>query len=66
MKRKLLFLFTVLFLTVGTIDVNAVVQKAHKHQHGNSVGAPLDGGLLVLLAAAGISYFGVRKKKITE
>jgi hypothetical protein len=32
-------------------------------QAGNNVGAPLDGGLLVLLAGAGITYFGARKKK---
>ena len=29
----------------------------------NTVGAPLDGGLLAILAAAGISYFTARKKK---
>jgi hypothetical protein len=28
-----------------------------------AVGAPLDGGLLALLGAAGIAYFGVRRKK---
>lgn len=31
-----------------------------------SVGAPLDGGLLVLLAGGGIAYFTRRKKKIQE
>jgi hypothetical protein len=28
-----------------------------------AVGAPLDGGLLALLAGAGITYFAARKKK---
>ena len=27
------------------------------------VGAPLDGGLLAILGAAGLAYFGVRRKK---
>ena len=32
--------------------------------NGNgTVGAPLDGGLLALLAGAGVAYFGARKKK---
>lgn len=30
---------------------------------GGETGAPLDGGLLAILAAAGISYYAVRKKK---
>jgi len=30
---------------------------------GGAVGAPLDGGLLALLAAAGVTYFTARKKK---
>ena len=30
---------------------------------GNTVGAPLDGGLLVLLFGAGASYLGIRKKR---
>ena len=27
------------------------------------IGAPLDGGLLAILGAAGLAYFGVRRKK---
>ncbi len=30
---------------------------------GGATGAPLDGGLLAILAVAGITYFGARKKK---
>ncbi len=32
----------------------------------NNVGAPLDGGLLTLLAGAGIAYIATRKKRKTE
>ena len=35
----------------------------HGGGHGNPVGAPLDGGLLTILGAAGVTYFLVRKKK---
>ena len=33
---------------------------------GTPVGAPLDGGLLILLGASGFSYFGLRKKKLDK
>ena len=33
---------------------------------GNQVAVPLDGGLLALLAGAGITYFAARKKKKKE
>ena len=33
------------------------------HHGGNTTGAPLDGGLLTILGAAGISYYLIRKKK---
>ncbi len=32
----------------------------------NTTGVPLDGGLLALLAGAGITYFAARKKKKNE
>lgn len=38
----------------------------HNHnwnRNGNVVGAPLDGGLLTVLGAAGVAYFVSRKKK---
>lgn len=39
--------------------------REHSHQDGGdgAVGAPLDGGLLAILAAAGGAYFVARKKK---
>jgi len=33
------------------------------HGGGGDTGAPLDGGLLAILAAAGITYFTARKRK---
>lgn len=37
----------------------------HNHHHGsnNTVGAPLDGGLLTVLGAAGVAYYVSRKKR---
>ncbi|MDF1572866.1 MAG: hypothetical protein P1P82_14755 [Bacteroidales bacterium] len=42
--------------------------RTHQHRHQaqevpGTVGAPLDGGLLAILAAAGGAYFIARKKK---
>jgi hypothetical protein len=58
----LLFLFLLVF---ASVDANAFfpTHKPEKPQEEGTVGAPLDGGLLVLLAGAGITYFGVRRKK---
>ena len=39
------------------------VQQVEPVDPGTAVGAPLDGGLLVILDAAGAAYFGVRRKK---
>lgn len=41
----------------------------HDHKKGdrcNTVGVPLDGGLLAILAAAGATYFVSRKKKKSQ
>ena len=37
--------------------------RNHNHNGGGAVGAPLDGGLLAILGAAGVAYFTARKKK---
>ena len=47
-----------IMLSVGNLF--AVIAPA---EPPSGVGAPLDGGLLAILAAAGISYFAARKKK---
>ena len=50
------FIFSTVFLILLSVNgLFAVVQP--------SVGAPLDGGLLAILAGAGIAYFAARKKK---
>ncbi|MFZ5940842.1 MAG: hypothetical protein ACOYXB_09725 [Bacteroidota bacterium] len=46
-----------------------VQRYQHKHHHGQRppsgtpVGAPIDGGLLAILGAAGVAYYGVKKNK---
>jgi hypothetical protein len=37
--------------------------NGYGHSKGKAVGAPLDGGLLIALGAAGTAYFIARKKK---
>lgn len=45
-------------------------QRQVQHQTapapGKPTGVPLDGGLLALLGAAGVAYYGVRKQKKTK
>jgi hypothetical protein len=60
-KHKILLLLV--FLT-GAIALNA--QYRHympRHNRGRVIATPLDGGLLTILGAAGISYYLVRKKE---
>lgn len=64
---KTLVLIVALALAVPTtVDAGNGRDKKFKHHHrhkkGKTVGAPLDGGILLLLAGAGAAYFGVRKK----
>ena len=40
--------------------------KGGHHGHGNTTGAPLDGGLLTILGAAGVGYFLIRRKKTQQ
>jgi hypothetical protein len=40
-----------------------VIEQPDPVKPTDPVGAPLDGGLLVILGAAGLAYFGVRRKK---
>ena len=55
--------FKLLLLSIsGLVLVNLSVSAAI----GPAVGAPLDGGLLAILAAAGIGYFVRKKKKNKE
>jgi hypothetical protein len=72
-KLRIITLMTVLALISADSFGAGWFQKwrAQKQQRvvveqpapGDAVGAPLDGGLLALLGAAGIAYYGVRRKK---
>ena len=75
MKKVYYFVLTAFFTVMATADVMAVeaIRRVLGYSDGNVpappsgggdvVGAPLDGGLLALLAAAGFTYFVARKKK---
>jgi hypothetical protein len=63
-KATLVFLLT---LGLATLTVNATAQNDPSHyrdpSHGNTTGAPLDGGLLLILGSAGLAYYASRKQK---
>ncbi|MCJ7450028.1 MAG: hypothetical protein MUO72_20335 [Bacteroidales bacterium] len=55
-------------MTIFSIDAMAAQPRPGQRRqgrphHGGSVGAPLDGGLLTVLGAAGVAYVVARKKK---
>jgi hypothetical protein len=64
-----LFLFTILFSTMVEAQRRRLRWRLWRQSHQTTqvqpqtVGAPLDGGLLALLAAAGGVYFVARRKK---
>lgn len=77
MKKLIFFALTAFFMLLTTAEVMAGgFLRAIGFGGGNGpgpgnggagggdvVGAPLDGGLLALLAAAGFTYFAARRKK---
>lgn len=73
MKKVYFFVLTALFTVMTTAEVMAGgFLRAIGFDGGNGpgnggggdvVGAPLDGGLLTILAAAGVTYFVARRKK---
>ena len=71
MKKFLNYALLIGFLLIANISVFACPGKPGwhpgKHKHDNNCNpgtteAPLDGGLLAILAGAGITYFVARKK----
>jgi len=65
MKTKQnIILISLLFLFAFSGEAMARVQA--QKRDGSCVGAPLDGGLLTILGAAGVAYFVSRKKKKNE
>ncbi len=57
MKSKIILI--ILLLAIVSISAFAVVGPGS----GETVGVPLDGGLLTILGAAGVAYFVARRKK---
>ena len=57
MKTKMALI--ILLLAIVSINAFAVVDGGAS----NTVGVPLDGGLLSILGAAGVAYFVARRKK---
>lgn len=60
MLRKVPIILILIFI-VSTFNGEAAIGPAQP-----PVGVPLDGGLLAILAGAGIAYFIKRKKKLEE
>ncbi len=60
MKILLKISLSLLFLAGISSDLFARIEPANPD---NVVGIPLDGGLLAVLAGAGIAYFAARKRK---
>jgi hypothetical protein len=78
MKKIITLLFLVMLVSAFSIDAMGMQNSRPKIRHNNgqnnnghnngggsngSVGAPLDGGLLVVLGAAGVAYVAARRKK---
>ena len=70
-KKLSLILLTFTFTLFLTPDAFCGIQKQNNGNKGKKkvgessrqIGAPLDGGLLTLLGAAGAGYYLMRKKK---
>lgn len=63
MKTLIKISIILVFIIFLMPDLFAVVKQADPQ---STVGVPLDGGLLAILAGAGIAYFSARKKKRTK
>ena len=59
MKSKIIFII-MLLLVIASISAFAALEPGGQTEH---VGAPLDGGLLSILGAAGVAYITARRRK---
>ena len=57
MKTSLKIFLSLIFILGAAPELFAKIESV------NTVGVPLDGGLLTILAGAGIAYFAARKNK---
>lgn len=69
---KILAILLFLSLATSAEASNHPRFRNHKHHYNSTqpksatVGAPLDGGILAILGAAGVAYFAARKRKKNE
>ena len=56
--------FKIIFGLLVLLSISSSPLLATLTDGGSVVSAPLDGGLLTILGAAGVAYFIARKKKI--
>ncbi len=71
MKKTRIFLIIAVLVSINVLEAAAQstseslrLQDRHRHHHRRpTIGAPLDGGLLVALGAAGAGYLMVRRRK---
>ena len=74
MRRYIISIFIMMMTLSFSVDLNAQDRDGrhrhrrpgHHHRHPGDrqpVGAPIDGGLLTILGAAGVAYYVARKKK---
>jgi hypothetical protein len=73
MKKIITLLLLIMLVSAICIDAMGMQNSRPKIKHNNGhnngggsncyVGAPLDGGLLFVLGAAGVAYVAARKKK---
>jgi hypothetical protein len=61
MKIFLRYTLIVGFMLLINLSADAGNGNQYQHRGGTST-APLDGGLLAILAVAGVSYYAIRKK----
>ena len=74
-KSKKFFAIVLLGMILSLNATDASAFERHRHRHhkdnggdgGNTVGAPLDGGIItILLGGAGVAYFARKRRKNNE
>ena len=63
MKKFWVLLILMVAMIAVPDDADAQLEQRDRTRQRGGVGAPLDGGLLTILGAAGVAYYVARKKK---